>query len=281
MKRMLAGTMAAAIIGAMAPTATRADSLVVDGLDTTSWVARDISQTNESWTWHKAVASAPAATGMYPANAWVRDGERRTKLLLQFECSGLGEKGQMPYSYLTLLWVLDNREDEHRKTLRPHIQLVLPEVHWSWLDNVGWEVHTELDVAIGSNRTWGKSRWERKSQDNMLAVIEKGKAVTPVSADLDNMVLTLNGSDQPGMLGSQGHGLHESEVRQMQNADVLMLRVPRGYWKKSQMVEKNGMMQPESWELPQTQGVTEWHVPLTGSREAIEQALAVCREGLR
>lgn len=133
-------------------------------------------------------------------------------------------------------------------------------------------------MSIGGSGFWQKSIWEQGQQHSAIAKITGVRDVEEWrTTGEDPFILQLQGSDKSGYLGTNGRGLNEAEVRRIQAADVLMFRLPYRYTPESDYQEsKSGSFRFPKKDARYILGENEWHIPLTGSRLAIDKALRIC-----
>lgn len=253
-------------------TEVRGDMEMLLGYGQSEWQVRDLSR----WS-NRAVAAAPLTEGLWPRE----DGDplkSKMRLAVEFHCHGVrhveGEEPEFPYSYLRTMWTrgITTADGEER------IFGANPPLSLSSAQSWSWSVLARWKVSIGGSGAWQISYWKQGRQQ-AGATLRTGWDEGPVK---DVYVYTLMGDDQQeGSLGTEGGGLSEGEVRRLQKADVLMLRLPYRYIHKDDY-ETSTKVGGVEWKWPRegakmVNGENEWHVSLTGSASAIQAALDICQ----
>lgn len=238
------------------------------GLDQTRWTAHDTGP--EGWP-RRAAAAAPVVAGEWPGDE--SRGRGGFKLAVVFHCRQQPGKA-FPDSYLRVLWLHDYRD---RMKGVGELQAYRPVLAEGQITASGWDVRAEWETAIGSEGSWRTSYWTTPDRYAVNGSQENGWIRSTVK---DALALELEGSDEPGAMGSkETYGLSEAEVRALQSEDVLKLRLPYDYYRKQDTWEAAPGIPAPRRGAKRTRGVNEWRVPLTGSRDAIEAALHTCRGG--
>ena len=279
MQNRIKGTLAAVamtVLGFASGSAAEAleTKYLSDGLDRKKWVVRDSTPVWEGQRLGaNATASAPVVAGTWPEDDGMREMWKDRLLAVQFHCSRI-RVDERPYSYLTATWF----EDERSRT--GGISLVHPKIDERALERSGWNVEAVWFVRIGGNGDWLASKWGTSALQRAYATIKGVRDIGGWMSTSERMfVLKLVGSDIPEFIGTEGSGLTKEEVRQLQGADALRFKVPYYYPHASgfkELKSEHGIPVPKTGEHEFIFGFNEWHVPLRGSRKAIDEALKVC-----
>ena len=266
--RRLAGAMLAAVMaGAVCSVNGEVPLLIGEGAN--RWSMYDESYFFGEHKVHSARAFAPTVAGHWAANDG-GDYNHDQRLAVMFTCTGFGRPPDgepVIVASLEVMWFLPAGIATAVSGAPP--MAVFPNVDWSVMGTLGWSPYAVWDVAIGSSSGWVKGIWERQ---------EPG--MTPFRAGHERMfsvknvfVLELKGRDGRGYLGSRSSGLNAGEVERLKKADYLIFRIPYTYTRKSDYDDKGSRRKGARM----VQGFHEWHVPLTGSRDAIGGAMEVCK----
>ena len=96
----------------------------------------------------------------------------------------------------------------------------------------------------------------------------------------DGYVCVLHGDGEvDGSLGTKGSGLAEGEAGRLRKAGVLMFRVPYDYTRKRDFKEASAGFRIPKKGAKLARGENGRHIPVKGSRRAIETALEIRRSG--
>ena len=242
------------------------------GLDEKQWRAYDETWKTGSYTSYSARAHAPIIQGIW-ANNDGTDHLEDLLLALTYECLGYDQNGTWKiFSDLSVLWVR-----LHGSAGRYKASAVLPTLDWDATGVSGFTPYAVWETAIGSSSAWQKSIWDLARPNFVLMNTGEERMVSANSS----MVFDFRGKDAAGYLGTEeGSDLTNGEVARLQKADFLMFRLPYKYYRSSDYSKSETGFRFPKKNAKLVRGYQEWHIPLAGSREAIESAQKVCRKEL-
>lgn len=265
MRRLAGAMLAAALVGAVCSANGEVPLLIGEGAN--RWTMYDESSVWGGSMFHRVRAFAPTVAGHWAANDG-GDYKHDHRLAVMFTCAGFpSPDGVQVISGLEVMWFLPAGIAVAVRGAPP--LAVFPDVDWRAMDTSGWSPYAVRDVAIGSSSGWVKGIWERQ-EPGMTPFRTGHERMLPVK---NVFVLELKGRDGRGYLGSGSSGLNAGEVERLKKADYLMFRIPYTYTRKSDYDDKGSRRKGARM----VQGFHEWHVPLTGSRDAIGGAMEVCK----